>query len=141
MAYFSTSLTLCRQFYEFRRETTSEFYDIRRMSKKEPATLFGRRLRDARQRVDIPQDRLGIKIGLDEGTASARLSRYETGAHEPPFKIALKLARALSVPTAYFYCEDEDLAGFLLQWQSLTKAERRKIVAMATDRRSDTSGS
>lgn len=107
------------------------------MTKNEPATLFGRHLRDARRRVDIPQDRLGIQIGLDEGTASARMSRYETGTHEPPFGIALKLARALRVPTAYFYCEDDDLAGLLLHWQLLLKSERRIIIAMADARLSD----
>lgn len=54
------------------------------MTLKEQPNLFGRRLREARQLADIPQDRLGVKIGLDEHTASARMSRYETGVHEPP---------------------------------------------------------
>ena len=68
------------RYYEFRREATCQICDFRRMIKKEPATAFGRRLRAARLRADIPQDKLGVKIGLDEGTASVRVSRYETGA-------------------------------------------------------------
>jgi transcriptional regulator with XRE-family HTH domain len=48
-----------------------------------PSTLFGRRLREARIRVGIPQDKLGVLIGMDEGCSSARISRYETGVHEP----------------------------------------------------------
>lgn len=100
------------------------------MTRKEPATLFGRRLRQARRRADIPQDQLGVQIGLDEGTASARMSRYETGIHEPPFGIAVKLAQALRLPAAYFYCEDDDLAEMLLAWGRLSKADRKDVVAL-----------
>ncbi|WP_041195943.1 helix-turn-helix domain-containing protein [Burkholderia pseudomallei] len=100
------------------------------MTRKEPATLFGRRLRAARQRADIPQDRLGVQIGLDESTASARMSRYETGTHEPPFGIAVKLAEALHLPAAYFYCEDDELAELVLAWVRLPKTERKHIKAM-----------
>ena len=79
-----------------------------------PTTLFGRRLRDARSRVGIPQDKLGVSIGMDETTSSARISRYETGIHEPPFATATNLAMALDVPVAYFYCDDDRLAEFLI---------------------------
>ncbi|SDI70248.1 Transcriptional regulator, contains XRE-family HTH domain [Paraburkholderia steynii] len=102
------------------------------MIKKEPATVFGRRLRAARLRADIPQDKLGVKIGLDEGTASVRVSRYETGVHEPPFGIALKLAAALRIPAAYFYCEDDELADVVLAWGRLTKSERKRIKPLIT---------
>ncbi|MBY4727395.1 MULTISPECIES: helix-turn-helix domain-containing protein [Burkholderia] len=97
------------------------------MTKKEPGTVFGRRLREARRQAGIPQDQLGVEIGLDEGTASARMSRYETGTHEPPFGIAVKLAQALRVPTAYFFCEDDDLAEFVLAWGRLSKSERKRV--------------
>jgi transcriptional regulator with XRE-family HTH domain len=97
------------------------------MHRKEPTTIFGRRLRAARLRADIPQDRLGVKIGLDEATASVRVSRYETGVHAPAFGVAVKLANALSVPTAYFYCEDDELALLVLGWARLPKSERKHI--------------
>ncbi|WP_150559461.1 helix-turn-helix domain-containing protein [Pandoraea bronchicola] len=97
------------------------------MTTQQPATIFGRRLREARRRKDIPQDLLGVRIGLDEGTASARISRYETGVHEPPFSIAVKIAAALSVPTAYFYCEDDGLAEIVLMWGRASKAERKRM--------------
>lgn len=115
------------EFYEFRRETQCNFYDIRRMGKKEPVTLFGRRLREARRRVGIPQDKLGVRIGLDEHTASARISRYESGVHEPPFELAEKLAKELKVPTAFFYCDNDELAEFLLVWRYLLKADKKEI--------------
>lgn len=97
------------------------------MTAKEPVTVFGRRLREARRQAGIPQDQLGVEIGLDEGTASARISRYETGVHEPPFNIAEKLAQALRVPAAYFYCVDDELANLVLAWGRLSKSERKRI--------------
>lgn len=96
------------------------------MSKKTPSTVFGLRLRQARLHADIPQDQLGVRIGLDESTASARISRYETGAHEPPFETAKKIGVALSVPTAFFYCEDDGLAEVVLHWGALKKKDRDK---------------
>jgi transcriptional regulator with XRE-family HTH domain len=41
--------------------------------------VFGTRLREARELAGIPQDKLGVMIGLDESSSSARISRYETG--------------------------------------------------------------
>ncbi|MBL0245772.1 MAG: helix-turn-helix domain-containing protein [Rhodoferax sp.] len=89
-----------------------------------PTTLFGRRLRDARNRVGIPQDKLGVSIGMDETTSSARISRYETGIHEPPFATAANLATALNVPVAYFYCDDDKLADFLISYFTWASARR-----------------
>ncbi len=81
--------------------------------RKHPQTLFGRRLREAREANGIPQDKLGVIIGIDEGCSSARISRYETGTHQPPFEIALKLADALRVPVETFYCRSNELAALL----------------------------
>lgn len=120
-------LSACPEFYEFRREAQCSIYDIRRMGKKEPVTVFGRRLRQARRRIGIPQDVLGVEIGLDETTASARISRYESGVHEPAFEIAEKLAKVLKVPTVYLYCDNDELAEFLLTWQYLNRADKKEI--------------
>jgi transcriptional regulator with XRE-family HTH domain len=94
---------------------------------KSPVSLFGQRLREARLRADLPQDRLGVSIGLDESTASARISRYETGVHEPPFDTAKKIADILKIPTAYFYCDDDELAAVILAWRRLSKSERKRL--------------
>ncbi|CAN7590181.1 helix-turn-helix transcriptional regulator [Cupriavidus necator] len=104
------------------------------MRTKEPVTLFGRRLRQARRRADVPQDRLGVQIGIDELAASARISRYETGVHEPAFDIAVRLAEALQLPAAYFYCEDDDLAELVLTWKRLSKADRKDVKTLAESR-------
>ena len=90
---------------------------------KHPQSLFGLRLRAARERANLPQDRLGVLIGLDEGCSSARISRYETGIHQPSFEVAEKLAEILLVPTAYFYCADDQLADVLLDLAGFTNTE------------------
>jgi transcriptional regulator with XRE-family HTH domain len=99
----------------------------------DPSTLFGRRLRAARGRAGIAQDKLGVLIGLDESSSSARMSRYETGVHEPPFSTALNLAEALDVPVAYFYCDDERLAELLIQYGAFDEPRKKKLLAFAAD--------
>jgi transcriptional regulator with XRE-family HTH domain len=102
------------------------------MVKKPPSAspLFGRQLREARVRAGLAQDRLGVMIGLDEGCSSARISRYETGIHEPPFGLASRLAAILGVPAAYFYCEDDDLAALLLALFELDADERERALVL-----------
>jgi transcriptional regulator with XRE-family HTH domain len=88
-----------------------------------PKSLFGQRLRAARERLGLPQDKLGVLIGLDESCSSARISRYETGIHEPPFPVAIRLAAVLRVPVAYLYCPEEQLADLLLVAYRLDAAQ------------------
>lgn len=96
-----------------------------------PKTLFGRRLREARLRTGIPQDKLGVLIGIDELTSSARISRYENGTHAPPFATAAKLAQALGVPAAYFYSDDDELARLVLAFGALTPPLRQQLLQQA----------
>lgn len=97
---------------------------------KQPSTVFGKRLKNARQRLGIPQDRLGWAIGLDEHTASARMSRYETGIHEPPYSLAQRLAEALGIQVAYFYADDDELAELILGWGMLGQVERAQLMSL-----------
>jgi len=84
----------------------------------QPQNLFGQRLREARLRAGIAQDKLGVMIGLDEGCSSARMSRYENGVHEPPFAIAEQLAKVLGISACYLYCRDEKLAQMILEYSA-----------------------
>jgi transcriptional regulator with XRE-family HTH domain len=97
------------------------------------STLFGRRLRAARNRAEVPQDKLGVMIGLDESSSSARISRYETGTHEPPFATAQNLGQVLKVPTAYFYCEDDQLAELLVQYTALDHKRKKQLLSLAAE--------
>ena len=97
------------------------------MAKQNSSTVIGLRLRQARLRRGIPQDRLGTLIGLDEGSASARISRYESGIHAPPYDIATKLAEVLQVQTAFLYCDDDAVAELLLAWGKKERADNRRL--------------
>ena len=97
---------------------------------KPSSSLFGLRLREARLLAGIPQDKLGVAIGLDETTASARISRYETGVHAPPVETAARLAMVLNVPTPFFYCEDDELAEVIQAWYHLSNGERNRLLTL-----------
>ena len=77
------------------------------------ASFFGARLRARRKALGLSQEKVGVSIGLDESCSRTRISRYETGAHEPAIATSLLLATALGVPLAYLYCEDETLAEII----------------------------
>jgi transcriptional regulator with XRE-family HTH domain len=61
-------------------------------------------------------------------TSSARISRYETGVHEPPFAIAVLLSNALHVPAAFFYCENDDMAQLVVGFASLPTPARTQLL-------------
>lgn len=101
---------------------------------KSPASyksVFGHRLREARLRAGIAQDRLGVMIRLDEGCSSARMSRYENGVHEPPLLVIQLLAKALRLPTAYFYAEDDTLAELILLFSQMKVAKCKELLGYA----------
>ena len=82
--------------------------------------------------MGIAQDKLGVMIGIDEMTSSARISRYETGIHEPPFAIAERLSAALQVPAAFFYCENDDMAQLVVGFAGLPTPARVQLLEVMT---------
>lgn len=95
---------------------------------KAPATVFGLRLRQARLRLGASQRILGLRIGLEESTAAIRISRYESGVHEPAYAVAERLARELAIPVAYLYCREDELAALVLGWGT---AHKERLPAIA----------
>lgn len=103
------------------------------MSLSKPAiTTFGKRLRERRLLTGMPQDRLGVLIGIDESSSGVRISRYETGVHEPSIRLAERIADALSVPVAYFYCPDDELASIIAD-VGLLDAKKRSALRKFMD--------
>lgn len=91
--------------------------------------------------MGLPQDKLGVMIGLDEHTASARISRYESGVHEPAIKTARQLADALQVPLSYLYCDDNKLANIILAASQLNETDRDNLLKLILDRLNATEAS
>lgn len=97
------------------------------MAEKGQLPVYSRRLREAREARDISQRNLGIKSGLDEFVASTRINRYEKGVHQPALQIQQKLAKALDLPLAYFYAEDDELAQLISDFARQRKRKLRKV--------------
>lgn len=81
--------------------------------------LFARRLKAARLRSKLSQEKLGIKAGVDEFSASARINQYERGKHTPDVLMSAHLAKALGVPLSYFWAMEEDEAELLRLYHGL----------------------
>lgn len=86
----------------------------------------------------MSQYQLGVLAGLEESSSSARMSRYESGIHEPPLQFAQTLATILGISPAYFYCPDDQLAEMILIYSLAPTAKRveiYKIVNIFDDRK------
>jgi transcriptional regulator with XRE-family HTH domain len=78
---------------------------------------FPKRLKEARLAKGLSQKKLGILAGMDQFAASPRMNQYEKGVHSPDFQTVRALAKVLEVPTAFFYCEEEDIAHAILNYK------------------------
>ena len=75
---------------------------------------IGIRLRQLRLALNLSQEALGVSVGLEVGSASARISRYESGDHEPPYSFSCRVAELFQVPVCWIYCEDDELSRLIL---------------------------
>ena len=90
--------------------------------------LFARRLKEARLREKLSQEKLGIAAGVDEFSASARVNQYERGKHTPDVLMASHLAKALRVPLSYFWASDDDEAELLLLYHALGARMKKQVL-------------
>ncbi|MBQ4844567.1 helix-turn-helix transcriptional regulator [Pseudoalteromonas sp. MMG005] len=81
------------------------------------------RLKEARKAAGYTQQKLGLALGMEPNTASARMNQYEKGKHAPDFTTMKRIADELGVPVAYFYCEEDVLAELILELGKLNKSE------------------
>ena len=94
-------------------------------------SVLAKRLKEARLRAGLTQERLGVLAGIDEASASARMNQYERGKHEPDWLTVQRLAGVLQVPVAYLYADDDKTAELLLAFNSLPlEAREEAIVAV-----------
>ncbi|PHI34663.1 transcriptional regulator [Pseudoalteromonas sp. GCY] len=86
------------------------------------------RLKEARKAAGYTQQQLGIALGMEPNTASARMNQYEKGKHAPDFTTMKRIADELGVPVAYFYCEDNTLAELIHALGKLTEEEQKELL-------------
>lgn len=98
-----------------------------RMSDHSP---FPRRLKAARTAKGFSQQGLGLRLGMDDNTASARMNQYERGKHTPDYQTLKRMAVELGVPVSYFFCEDELSAEMGNLFDRLTNDQKKMVIAV-----------
>lgn len=89
---------------------------------------FCRRLKSCRKANKMTLEQLGVAIGLEESSASTRISRYENGIHiAEPYTVE-RIANVLGVPMAYFYADDDEIAELLYYFHQLNHEQRKEIL-------------
>jgi len=91
-------------------------------------STLARRLKEARLKAGLSQERLGVLAGIDEMSASARMNQYERGKHAPDWLTVQRLAGVLQVPVAYLYADDDATAELLLAFHALPLEAREEAV-------------
>lgn len=86
------------------------------------------RLKIARKKAQLTQKELGVRIGMDEGSASGRMNHYEKGRHTPDVATLKRMAKELGVPLNYFFCEDETTAELACLISKMTEEEQVKLI-------------
>jgi transcriptional regulator with XRE-family HTH domain len=86
------------------------------------------RLLEARTRKGISQKELGVRLGMEPGSASGRMNHYEKGRHTPDYPTLKRIADELGVPVAFFFCDDEISAELICLIMKLSKNDKKKLV-------------
>jgi transcriptional regulator with XRE-family HTH domain len=94
-------------------------------------SVFSNRIKEARVRAGLSQERLGVLAGIDEMSSSARMNQYERGKHEPDFSMVERIATALNVPEAYFYAKDDEAAWLLVVFHRMQPENRELLLQTA----------
>ncbi len=92
---------------------------------------IGLRMRAARNAKGMSQSELGLRLGLNQGY----ISRLENGTSECTSSQILNIARAVDVPVAYLFNDQDETAKkaadlsdeaieFALAWQELPEEQR-----------------
>ena len=95
------------------------------------------RLKQARKKAGISQKDLGVKAGMDEGSASGRMNHYEKGRHVPDIEMLHQLAEVLDVPLSYFFCEDELSAELVCLFDKLDNQDKLNLITKMRDHQDD----
>lgn len=87
------------------------------------------RLKAARKKAKITQKDLGVKIGMEESSASGRMNHYEKGRHVPDIGTLRRMAEELDVPMSYFFCDNELSAELACLIDKLSDENKATLIA------------
>lgn len=95
--------------------------------------MISERLKTARLRAGLSQEKLGKLAGIDPTSASARMNQYERGKHSPDYRLMCRVAEILKMPVSWFYTEDDDLARLQEIYFQMSTARRQQLLAQAEE--------
>ena len=100
-------------------------------SAKPTKTIFGSRLRAAREDRGWTQQQLGtaaLGIKDDDINIASRISRYESGDRDPDPATVKALAKALGVPMAYFHATSDVMAELILLVSKMPQKSQKELL-------------
>ena len=100
------------------------------MAKPNPIPV---RLKEARKRAHMTQKELGLRIGMDLGSASSRMNHYEKGRHTPDVQTLQRMADELSVPLNYFFCDSIESAELACLISNLSTEDKQKLIEQLSE--------
>lgn len=95
------------------------------------------RLKSARKAAGYTQQQLGMALGMEPNTASARMNQYEKGKHTPDYQTMKRIADELGVPVAYFYSDDDLLAELICALGKLDSEKQKEMLELINRRQSN----
>ena len=95
------------------------------------SSTVAKRIKQARKLAGLSQQDLGTKAGIEESSASSRISQYERGVHAPDFETAERLAETLRIPLPFLYAADDALAAWILAFSKVSLSVRKEVIRKA----------
>ncbi|SON49930.1 helix-turn-helix domain-containing protein [Vibrio tapetis] len=86
------------------------------------------RLKAARKKACITQKDLGVKIGMEQSSASGRMNHYEKGRHVPDIGTLERMADELNVPLNYFFCKSDLSAELACAIDKMSDEEKAALL-------------
>lgn len=95
--------------------------------------MISDRLKAARLRAGLSQEKLGKLAGIDPTSASARMNQYERGKHSPDYRLMCRVAEILNMPVSWFYTQDDEQARLQEIFYHLDGQARESLLAQAEE--------
>lgn len=105
-----------------------------RAARDKPERL-AEKLLQIRLALDLSQDGMLVRLGLDEKSFRSSISGYELGTREPTLPVLLKYARAVGVSTDVLIDDELDLPAKLLKNAPTREEARHKRSSRASRKR------
>lgn len=95
--------------------------------------MISDRLKTARLRAGLSQEKLGKMAGIDPTSASARMNQYERGKHSPDYRLMCRVAEILNMPVSWFYTQDDEQARLQELFHHLDPELKEQLLSQAEE--------